>query len=96
MDVCIAHSPAQESTLPHFGAETFCSGKGEEPQLRMTPLNNGALPQHAGFWSHSKQGGTVEKRTKALDRDLQGRKRFLLPILHRKTRALNNPPPKPC
>lgn len=72
MGIYISHSPAQNSALRHFGAETFCSGKGEEPQLRMTPLNNGALPWPAGFWSNSKQGGTVRKRTKASDRDLRG------------------------
>lgn len=39
----------------------------------MTLLNNSTqLWLRAGFWSDSKQGGTVRKWTKALDRDLQG------------------------
>lgn len=38
----------------------------------MTPLNDSMPPPCAAFWSDSKQGGTVRKWTKALDRDLRG------------------------
>lgn len=93
MGIYISCSPAQDSTLLHFGVKTFCFGQGEELQLKMTPVNNGALPRYAGFWSDSKQGGTVRKRTKALDRDLRGGSASYFLYSTERTRALNNPPP---